>query len=76
MMTPTAKHLQTVTSRGTEHPWHESAVCRKIDQISSLRQCRYAVQWQANDARHGTRQEDRTIPRWKAEGEVLVPLAA
>ena len=30
----------------------------------------------ANDARHGTRQEDRTIPRWKAEGEVLVPPAA
>ena len=32
MMTPTAKHLQTVTSRGTEHSWRESA----IDQISEV----------------------------------------
>ena len=29
-----------------------------------------------NDARNGTRQEDLTIPRWEAEGKVLVPMAA
>ena len=28
------------------------------------------------DAGHGMRQEYLTLPRWKAEGEVLVPLAA
>ena len=31
---------------------------------------------EADHARRGTRQEDRTIPRWEAEGEVLVLLAA
>ena len=30
MMSPTAKHLQTVTSHGTEHPWHESVSCRRF----------------------------------------------
>ena len=47
MTTPTAKHLQVVTSRSAEHSWCESATCDKIDQISSLRQCRYAMQWQS-----------------------------
>ena len=34
------------------------------------------VDCKTNDAGPGTRQEDRTIPRWEAEGMVLVPLAA
>ena len=29
-----------------------------------------------SDARHGTRREDWSIPRWEAEGKVLFPLAA
>ena len=46
-MTPTAKHSQMATSHGTEHSWHESVTCRRIDQISSSRQCRYVVRWQS-----------------------------
>ena len=30
----------------TEHSWHASVTCHKIHQISSLRQCKYAVRWQ------------------------------
>ena len=29
-----------------EHLLHESAICHKTNQISSLRQCKYAVRWQ------------------------------
>ena len=36
---------QKVTSRGTEHSLHESVICRKIDQISSLHRCRCVVRW-------------------------------
>ena len=57
--TPTAKHSQMVTSHGTEHSWHAGMLC----------------DGKADDARHGTRQEDRTIPRarcwfrWQQSGE-------
>ena len=46
-MTPTVKNSQMVTSHGTEHSWRESFTCCRIDQISSLRQCRYAERWQS-----------------------------
>ena len=46
-MTPTAKHSQMVTSHSTEHSWHEPVTCRRIDQTSSSRQCRYVVRWQS-----------------------------
>ena len=45
-MPTTARHSLVVTSRGAGHLLHESATCVKIDQISSLPRCRYAVQWQ------------------------------
>ena len=42
----TVKHSLVVTARSTEHFWHPSVTCHKIDQISSLRQCKYVVRWQ------------------------------
>ena len=36
-----------MTSHDTEHSLHESVTCRRIDQIPSSRQCRYAVRWQS-----------------------------
>ena len=43
--------------------------------VSSLHRC-VLRNGEADHARHGMRQEDRTVPRWEAEGEMLVPLAA
>ena len=56
---------QAVTSRGTEHLLHESAACHKIDQISSLHQCRYVVRWQKTSVRD----MERVVPlaaEWRA----------
>ena len=68
MMTTKAQHSQVVTSRGTEH----SPVARSTRSQVCI-DAGVLCDGEADHARHGTRQEDRT---WEAESEVLVPLAA
>ena len=46
MQTTNAERTDMVTSRSTEHLWHASVTRQKVDQISSLRQCKYVVRWQ------------------------------
>ena len=50
----TVKHSQVATLRSTEHLSYETAVCHKIDQISSSRQCKYAVEedWKVSWSDH------------------------
>ena len=46
MQMTNAERTDMVTSRSTEHLWHASVTRHKVDQISSLRQCKYVVRWQ------------------------------
>ena len=62
-MTMTAKHSQVVSSRGTEHSLHESVTCRQIGQISVCFDAGVLCDGKADRARHGTREEHRTILR-------------
>ena len=49
--TMTARHSRVVTSRGTLHSSHESAIFHQIDQISSLPRCGYAVRMEKPSVR-------------------------
>ena len=73
---PTVKHSQVVSSRSTEHLWHASVTCHKIDQISRLRQCKDAVRWQTRERLtwNGSRGLEG-ISFGETASRVLVPLA-
>ena len=57
------------------HSWYASVTCHKNDQISSLRQLKYAVRWQTRQ-RLTWGQEDWKVSSGEAASRVLVPLTA
>ena len=80
-----AQMTMTMTAKHT-HKWRHHAVqiTHCTNQLLVARPTRSQVctdasmlcGGKADNARHGTRQEDRTIPHWEDEGKVLVWLAA
>ena len=75
----TSGTTRTTVTTGTDHRWQTMMTPRGANQLLVAGSTRPQVRvnagmlcdGKANDARHGTRQEDWSTPRWEAEGKVL-----